>query len=181
MANRAYLMNHTHSTATTASASEEACLLGANNHVPILWVALFEPTDLTFVSVPCTNDNGDEFIEEIPTLFAATNKAKIIYSARRALLARALGKENACHFTEWDEFLTTQLTAPMLQLDLGELWMMYENQSDFELDIRDWLSGVSNPTGHGWEKLCSQAYLEDAEVRRYGIRGFPWQSTVPWV
>ncbi|MDP5240887.1 hypothetical protein Q9Q94_15200 [Uliginosibacterium sp. 31-16] len=180
MANRAYLMNHSQEAAIIAAASEESCLLGANYQAPILWVALFEPNDLTFVSVPCTNDNGDEVIEKIPTLFAPTAKAKNTYAARSVSLARALGTENACHISEWEAFLSSDLPASMLQIDLAELWMMYENQTDLELDLREWLSGVNNLSGHEWESLCSQANLNDSEVRRYGLRGFPWQSNVQW-
>ena len=173
-------MNHIHSTAITAEASEEACLLGANYQLPILWVALFEAADLSFVSVPCTNDVGDEFVENIPTLFAPTAKALESYAKRRASLATALGIENAGHIAEWEEFLSSHLTAPMVQLDLGELWMMYENHRDFELDVRDYLSGVDDPTGSEWGILCSQAKLDDTEIRRYGVRGFPWHSTIQW-
>lgn len=173
-------MNHTRATATTASEAEENCLLGANYQIPILWVALFEPTDLTFVPVPCTNDNGDELIENIPTLFAPSKKAKNTYAIRRASLTEALGAENSLHIHEWEEFLSSQTPDSMLQADLIELWMMYENQSDFELDVRDWLDGVANPSGEAWKALCSQANLTDPATRRYGIRGFPWQSKMQW-
>ncbi|HQS59700.1 MAG: hypothetical protein B7Y56_02885 [Gallionellales bacterium 35-53-114] len=180
MANRAYLINHSQIAAIAAENSEESCLLGANYQVPILWIALFEPSDLTFVSVSCMNDNGDELIEKIPTLFAPTTKAKSTYAARSVALARSLGTENAHHISEWETFLSSNLPASMLQIDLAELWMMYENQTDLELDIREWLLGVKNPSGHEWENLCSQANLNDPEVRRYGLRGFPWQSKVQW-
>ena len=173
-------MNHSNHAPTTAEASDDACLLGANYQVPILWVALFEPDDLTFVSVPCTNDNGDELIEEVPTLFATTEKAKSTYAKRITPLAKALGEESAVHIHEWEDFLSTELSAPILQLDLIELWMMYENQTDFELDIREWLSAIGNPSGREWNSLCSQAHLDDPEVRQYGIRGFPWQSKIKW-
>lgn len=173
-------MNHSHSAATTAADAEESCLLGANYQLPILWVALFEPNDLTYVSVPCMNDDGDELIEKIPTLFAPSVKAKSAYAARRLSLTNALGTENAGPIAEWEDLLSSHITAPFLQVDLAELWMMYEDRTDLELDLREWLSGVENHSGNGWKSLCSQANLNDPEVQRYGIRGFPWQCEVQW-
>jgi hypothetical protein len=46
--------------------------------------------------------------------------------------------------------------------------------------VRDYLSGVNDPAVREWGILCSQAKLDDPEVRRYGIRGFPWHSTIKW-
>lgn len=180
MANRAYLMNHAYDVATTSADAEESCLLGANYQVPVLWIALFEPTDLMFMPVPCTNDKGDERIELIPTLFAPASKAKSTYAARRTSLARALGPESADPIAEWEELLSTHIPAASLQVDVGELWIMYENPTDCELDLRDWLTGVVNQSGVGWANLCSQAKLDDPEVKRYGLRGFPWHSEVKW-
>ena len=122
MANRAYLMNHTYGAATTSSNAEESCLLGANYQVPVLWIALFELTDLMFMPVPCTNDNGDERIELIPTLFAPAIKAKSTYAARRVSLARALGPESADSIAAWDEFLSTHILAESLQLQSPLGW-----------------------------------------------------------
>lgn len=180
MANRSYLMNHSLCTAILAGEAEENCALGANYQVPILWIALFEPDDLTFVDVPFTNDDGDESIEKIPCLFTETSKAKKTYAGRRDWLVHALGVENSNTLEEWDTFLLAAVDKPRIQLDFVELWMMYDNGKDLELDLRDWLEGLKNQSGIGWDGLCNQANLNDPEVRRFGIRGFPWEATLPW-
>jgi hypothetical protein len=180
LANRAYLMNHAVGAPTIAGEAEEACLLGANYQIPILWMAMFDSDDFTVVDVPFTNDDGEESVEKIPTLFAATGKAMKTYARRRSWLVDVLGVENVNTIAEWDAFLSTGVHEPTLQLDLIELWIMYDNAGDLELDVRDWLAGVSNQSKGGWDSLCSQANLDDPEVRQYGIRGFPWGATLPW-
>jgi hypothetical protein len=180
VANRVYLMNHTHSRPQAAAEVSSACLLGANYQIPILWLALFRSDDLVLAPVPCTSDAGEETMENIPTLFAATAEARANYGARIPALAKALGEECGSHIAEWETFLASGLTAPSVQLYLAELWMMYDDQSDFDRDVRAWLGAVEAPSGPQWESLCSQANLSDAEGRRYGLRGFPWRAELAW-
>jgi hypothetical protein len=180
MANRTYLMAHSNECATTAELAEDACLLGANYQVPILWIALFDSSDLTYVDVPCTDSEGKDVLEKIPTLFTSYAKARAIYDARRAGLEKALAPAHHRALREWEEFLSMQIHGPVLQLDLIELWMMYDGPADLALDIQDWLKGVSSQSGQEWKNLCSQANLEDPEVSKYGLRGFPWNAKVAW-
>ena len=180
MANRTYLMNHESGAPRTAAEIENTCLLGANYQLPILWLALFDQDDLTTVPVACTNGAGDQIIENIPTLFTSTAKAKATYASRRTALVQALGAECVPYIAEWESFISSNISAPSVQVDLVELWMMYDNPPDFAVDIREWLSGVSASVGAQWNSLCSQASFGDAAVRRYGIRGFPWQAKLAW-
>jgi hypothetical protein len=173
-------MAHSSEFPTTAELAEEACLLGANYQVPILWIALFENSDLTYVDVPCTDSEGKDVLEKIPTLFTSYAKARATYATRRAGLENALGPANSNALSEWEEFLSSQVQELALQLDLIELWMMYDDPADLSLDIREWLEGVSSRSGHGWQNLCSQAHLEDSEVSKYGLRGFPWNAKLAW-
>ena len=73
MANRTYLMAHSSECATTAELAEDACLLGANYQVPILWIALFDSSDLAYVDVPCTDSEGRELIERTVGRLRATH------------------------------------------------------------------------------------------------------------
>jgi hypothetical protein len=155
-------------------------LLGANYQVPILWIALFDSSDLTYVDVPCTDSEGKDVLEKIPTLLTSYAKARAIYDARRAGLEKALAPAYHRALREWEEFLSMQIHGPVLQLDLIELWMMYDDPADLTFDIQDWLKGVSSQSGQEWQKLCSQANLEDPEVSKYGLRGFPWNAKVAW-
>jgi hypothetical protein len=180
MANRTYLMAHSSERAKTAELAEDACLLGANYQVPILWIALFDSSDLTYVDVPCTDSEGKDVLEKIPTLFTSYAKARAIYATRRAGLKNALAPAHHRALSEWDEFLALKIHESVLQLDLIELWMMYDDPADLALDVQDWLKGVSSQSGHGWQNLCSQANLEDPEVSKYGLRGFPWNAKLAW-
>ncbi|HEX8602340.1 MAG TPA: hypothetical protein VF774_06825 [Pseudoduganella sp.] len=180
MANRTYLMAHSNERATTAGVAEDTCLLAANHQVPILWLALFDDSDLTFVDVPCTDEEGNEVLERIPTFFTSLEKASATYGSRRTNLAAALGAASANVLREWEEFLSSAILQSRLQIDLIELLMMYDDPADFLLDVRDWSDGVACQSGHGWQSLCSQAHLDDPEVSRYGLRGFPWNANIRW-
>jgi len=180
VANRVYLMNHEHREPLTAAQAESACLLGANYQIPVLWVALFRAADLTTMPVSCTADSGEEVIESVPTLFTTSEKARATYTTRSSALVKALGAENSSFIQEWESFLASEVRAPFLQLDLGELWMMYDPRSDLEVDLRDWLEAVDTRSGREWNSLSSQANLGREEVRRYGIRGFPWAAKLTW-
>ena len=181
VANRVYLMNHALNQPTAAGETEDACMLGANYQLPILWLAMFDINDLHTVAVPCINDNGDKFDAQVPTLMSSVEKTAHTYGARCSALTAKLGVENALYLSEWSEFLATGLTAPTLQLDLIELWMMYENPADFDLDLRSWIVGIDNFAHPGWANLCEQANLGDKSVSRYGIRGYPWGVNLDWV
>jgi len=180
VANRTYFMAHCNEHATTADVMEDAFLLAANYQVPILWLALFDGSDLRYVDVPCTDSQGNDVLEKIPTLFASFEKASTTYAVRRTGLANALGAANAKVLHEWDGFLSSTIQASKLQLDLVELWMMYDDPADVILDVQNWIEGVTCQSGHGWQSLCSQAHLDDPEVSRYGLRGFPWNTKIAW-
>ena len=173
-------MAHSDERETIADLAEDACLLAANYQVPILWLALFDGSDLTYVDVPCTDSEGRDVLEKIPTLFASFEKTSATYAARQADLAKSLGTANADVLLEWEQFLSSGIQASHLQLDLVELWMMYDDPSDLVLDVQDWLEGVKFQSGPGWQSLCSQAHLDDPEVSRYGLRGFPWNAEIVW-
>lgn len=173
-------MAHSNEHPTTADLMEDACLLAANYQVPILWLALFDGADVRYVEVPCSDAQGNDVLEKIPTLFASFEKASSAYAARRADLANALGAVHANVLQEWDGFLSSTIQASNLQLDLVELWMMYDDPADVLLDVQDWIEGVTCQSGHGWQSLCSQAHLDDPEVSRYGLRGFPWNTELVW-
>ena len=136
MANRTYLLNHHSVAAKVAAEIEDRCLLGANYQLPILWVALFDKSDLTTVGVPCTNDAGDELIEHVPTLLTSVGNAKSNYAFRRAALVQTMGDESLPFIKEWDAFVNSDLSAPYVQVDLVELWMMYDNPEDLSCDVR---------------------------------------------
>jgi hypothetical protein len=180
LANRTYLLNHDSDVPVVAAEIEGRCLLAANYQLPILWVALFDKGDLTTVGVPCTNYAGDEVVEKIPTLFTSAEKAKSNYASRRATLIQSMGDESIPFIKEWDAFANTNLSAPYAQVDLVELWMMYDNPADLSSDVSEWLTAVASPFGTSWDNLCFQACFTDPDVRRYGIRGFPWQAELAW-
>lgn len=180
MANRNYFMAHSSESPLTAGAAEDACLLGSNYLVPILWVAQFDDADLTLLHVPCTDAEGNEVVERVPTLFTSHAKAQATYAARRRGLAKALGPAHADAMAEWEAFLSSAVQASHVQVDLTELWMMYDDPMAFGADVQSWLTGVARQAGDGWHFLCGQACLDDLKVRKYGLRGFPWSADLAW-
>lgn len=179
MANRMYLMFHSHDRPTTAELAEDACLLAANYLVPVLWIALFDSSDLTYVDVLCTDAEDKDVLESIPTLFTSYAKAHATYAARQAGLAAALGTEHASVLSEWEKFLYSQGQESNLQLDLIELWMLYGDASAVSSEVQEWLEGMRYQSGHGWRKLCDQASLDDPRVSKYGLRGYAWNTEYP--
>ncbi|EGH11940.1 MULTISPECIES: hypothetical protein [Pseudomonas syringae group] len=180
MANRVYLMNHHQSEPALAAELEEACLLAASYQLPILWLALFDSDDLTNVLVHCENDAGEEVSELVLTCFASTEKALKTYSSRRQNLQVALGVDSAVSLSEWDAFMTSQLQAPVVQIDLTELWMMYGDAYALDSQFSEWLTGLDDTTSAAWASFCEQANLSDADTCRYGVRGYPWNATLEW-
>jgi hypothetical protein len=69
---------------------------------------------------------------------------------------------------------------------LAEIWMMFE-EGEFEPQLRDWLTSIPTAAGKGWLEALGQANLPnsaggeyDAEVARFGLRGYGWERPVPW-
>ncbi|MDU8360089.1 hypothetical protein [Pseudomonas syringae group sp. J309-1] len=180
MANRVYLMNHSQSEPALAAELEDACLLAASYQLPILWLALFDSDDLVNVLVHCENDAGELDSELILTCFASTEKALKTYSSRRQDLQAALGADSATSVAEWEAFIASELHGSTVQIDLTELWMMYGDADALDAQVSEWLAGLDDTTSGAWISFCHQANLDDADTRRYGVRGYPWNAKPGW-
>lgn len=180
MANRVYLMNHNQSEPALAADLEDACLLAASYQLPILWLALFDSDDLVNVLVHCENDAGEQVSELVLTCFASTGKALKTYNSRKQSLHAVLGADSATSLSEWEAFIASQLQASAVQIDLTELWMMYGDADALDSQISEWLTGLDDTTSAAWISFCEQANLNDADTRRYGVRGYPWNAQLVW-
>lgn len=179
MANRVFFMNHNQAEAAIGAELQEACLLAASYQLPILWLALFDADDLVNVAVPCENEEGEAISEQVLTCFASLEKARATYGARRERLQKALGSDHAPAAAEWDEFVA-RLSGSAVQIDLIELWMLYGDNAALDEQIREWLAGLDDTASTQWASFCDQANLDDVDVRRNGVRGYPWNVEIAW-
>lgn len=179
MANRVFFMNHNQAGPVIGAELQEACLLAASYQLPILWLGLFDADDLVNVAVPCENEEGEAISEQVLTCFAPLEKARATYASRRERLHEALGPEHAPAVAEWDEFVAS-LSGSAVQIDLVELWMLYGDTAALDEQIREWLAGLDDTASAQWASICDQANLDDADVRRYGVRGYPWNVEIAW-
>lgn len=180
MANRVYLMNHSQSEPALAAELGDACLLAASYQLPILWLALFDSDDLVNVLVHFENDAGEQVSELVLTCFANTGKALKTYNSRKQTLQAVLGEENADSLAEWEAFMTNQLQASAVQIDLTELWMMYGDADALDAQVSEWLTGLDDTMSAEWMSFCHQANLNETDTRRYGVRGYPWNAQLVW-
>jgi hypothetical protein len=144
-------------------------LLAASYQIPVLWLAMFSEASLTAVKTRVRRADGQELIEELPTLASSTQEAISRYESRRSLLQQKLSQNYGQHIGEWESFIASHLGLPFLQLEFSEFRMMSES-AEFDAALRNWLGAFSSGGNPGWEEFSLQACLEQPEVARYGIR-----------
>ena len=179
MANRAYFINHGEDAPVSLDNQKGKWLLAANYQLPVLWLAMFSEADLKVVSTRMQDAQGNQVIEQMPTLVAAVPEATRRYEERCAVLAAAISDSCRPQVEEWAAFIATQLTLPFVQLEMTELRIMEEPHA-FDNGLREYLSVFASATDPAWDALRSQANLEDPQVARYGLRGYPWDSELKW-
>jgi hypothetical protein len=57
---------------------------------------------------------------------------------------------------------------------------MIFTDEDFRAALAGYFSGLDGTSDDGWAELTDQAVLEDAEVAKYGLRGYQWEAPLPW-
>jgi hypothetical protein len=180
MANRTYLINHAEKAPVSLDNQRGNWLLAASYQIPVLWLAMFSDADLTTVKTRVLKADGVEVTEDLPTLASSTQEAIGRYQSRRSLLQRKIAPSYTQHMDEWESFMASDLRLPVLQLEFSELGMMWSDAAEFDAALRNWLGAFSSEDHPGWEELCLQACLEQPEVARYGIRGYPWNGGPDW-
>jgi hypothetical protein len=177
--NRAYFINHSESKPILLGSDHGSWLLAANVQLPILWLALFEEHNIQSVQVPFSNEEGQEDVQDVPTLFAETQEARERYESRKEHLAAVINPQFEPYIVEWDTFLATCIPQPFVQIEFTELWMM-EQPEYFMEDVRNYLHAVAEPRAPEWAGLSAQACLSDPDVALYGLRGFPCEAELDW-
>ncbi len=180
MANRTYLINHAEKAPVSLDNQRGNWLLAASYQIPVLWLAMFSDADLATARTRVRKADGREVTEDLPTLASSTHEAMGRYQSRRSLLMRKIARDYAQHIGEWERFMASDLGLPVLQLEFTELRMMWSDAVEFDAALRNWLGAFSSEDHPGWEEFSLQACLEEPEVARYGIRGYPWNGGPDW-
>jgi hypothetical protein len=180
MANRAYFVNHAEKAPASLDNQRGKWLLAASYQVPVLWLAMFSAANLTTAKTRILKEDGGELTQDLPTLVSSTQAAIGLYQSRRSLLQRKIAPDCTEHIDEWEGFIASELRLPVLQLEFSELRMMYCEAAEFDAALHNWLGAFSSEDHPGWEEFCLQACLEQPEVARYGIRGYPWNGGPDW-
>ena len=179
MANRAYFINHAEGEPVSLDDQRGQWLVAANYQIPVLWLAMFSKEDIKTVPTRMHDASGNEVVEHVPSFMAPVAQAVLLYEARRPTLAAVIPERYRPYVDEWEAFISTSLCLPFVQLELTEIRIMEELQH-FDLRVVDYLTAFSAASDPRWDDLRAQAALDDPQVARYGLRGYPWHSEVPW-
>jgi hypothetical protein len=172
-----FLMVHDGPEPVRAVENGDGVLLEANYQVPLLWLALFTPADIQRISLPLDEYGDGEIPETIPTMFAKTEDALRRYAGRKGALREALDAQHHEAMDEWERFLAAHLTKAYVQVDVEDF---FGATDDFDSELLEWMDGVEQLEGGGWDSLCEMICIDDAEVAHYGMRGSSSQLELGW-
>lgn len=158
--------------------------LAAGNYcIPLLWLSLFDPMDLT--PWPCTLDPTETY-----TALAGERTRCVARSAERVARWSARWPDLEAVAGPWQAFLNG--------LTVGALGVWTEDVSDmsgddaFAADLRGWIGGLDAEDSPGFAAALAQSSLRlDPDVggalRSIGgeplglvAAGYAWSTAVPW-
>jgi hypothetical protein len=180
-------MAHRSSVPLTAAQSVDSILAAASYGIPILWLSLFAEADLESVEMALEDSDGQESMGLVPTLHTTVDGARSRYAARVVTLRKRIPGALHRHIEEWEALLASVRNG-FVQIDLAEIWMMFA-PAEFDVEVRNYLRAFDE-AGEFWGDVCSQAGLQteqgaiamsfDRETSRDSLRGYAWESPVPW-
>ncbi len=180
MANRAYLVNHAESEPVTLENPKGEWHLGANYQLPVLWLSLFTVDNLTDADVTVEDDEGNESTAKVSCFMSSVKTAKETYHSRKQRIAQILPESCHQYIEEWEAYLDQKFSGPNIQIEMSELWMMFE-PDEFRPFLQRLQEAFESDLHEDWEELLNQANVQDSDVAKYGIRGYDWDCEMGWL
>lgn len=180
MANRAYLFFS--DSEKFPEAGEQNAVLAANYQIPILWLCMFDPSNIRPTETPLEDFDGNPSTALIPQMSVTKQRALEKCESRRKLVITMLPQALHHHFEEWITFLSAQ-PQPFLHLDVSEIWCMFD-AGEFDGYLERLLKACESNNLADWIEILEQANIDppgpaqkfNAEVARFGLRGYGWDT-----
>lgn len=180
MSNRAYLVNHEEASPVTSEEPKGQWHLAASYQLPVMWLSLFDMSTVTEAEITVEDCDGNETKAKIPTFIATVDDAKELCARRRQRISAMLPESCQPYLADWQSYLDSKLTLANVQLEMSEIWMMFD-EGEFLPHLQELQKAFDSDSRDDWDALLAQADVQDEDVARFGVRGYEWDCEIGWL